>query len=283
MLSQPALIREVKQNIKRAIEVECVASWPRDLVKLLRENYEVLRDYELGEQRIDELARSDWRLRVYRPPNALRAQRTALISKIGEAVQHLDIIGFHCTRLEDDEVEAIKEDGLVPLSRAILDARVRSLVERKLIGEELANRLIQANYSDDENRRGMIWFVSSRSALLDQGGVGSLLGYWGGEALYMPHIGEDSSGTAKILRRIGSPRIVVTRLPINEFDIIWSIGEKIVNGFLRKNGIHTQHSPDIEGHMTRPVEPERIKRIVTHGEPEFENLTQSRSWVFRLD
>ncbi len=106
------------------MEIECVASWPRDLVKLLRENYEVLRDYELEEQRIDKLARLDWRLRVYRPPNALRAQRTALISKIEEAVQHLDIIGFHCTRLEDDEVEAIKRDGLVPLSRAILGKNI---------------------------------------------------------------------------------------------------------------------------------------------------------------
>jgi len=154
VLSQPALIREVKQNIKRAFEIECVAGWQRDLIKLLHENYEVLRDYELEEQRIDKLARSDWRLRVYRPPNALREQRTALISKIEEAVQHLDIIGFHCTRLEDHEVEVIKRDGLVPLSRATLDARVSSLVDKKIIGEELANRLIQANYSDDEKPTG---------------------------------------------------------------------------------------------------------------------------------
>ena len=103
------LIWEVKQNINERSRIECVASWPRDLVELLHENYEVLRDYELEEQRIDKLGRSDRRLRVYRPPNAWRAQRTALISKIEEAVQHLDMIGFHCTRLEDDEVEQSSE------------------------------------------------------------------------------------------------------------------------------------------------------------------------------
>lgn len=35
--------------------------------------------------------------------------------------------------------------------------------------------------------------------------------------------------------------------------------------------------------MAGAVEPDRIKRIVTHGELVFENLTQSRSWVFRFD
>ncbi len=277
------MICEVKQNIKGTIEIECVASWPRDLVELLHENYEVLHGYELEEQRIDKLARSDWRLRVYRPPNALKGQRTILISKIERAVQHLDIVGFHCTRLEDAEVMAISRDGLAPLSRAILDARVRRLVDGEIISEALGSRLIRENYSDHENRRGRIWFVSSRSALLDEDGGGALLGYWGGEALYMPHMSEDASETATALRRIGKPRIFVARLPVNEFDIIWPIGEKIVNGFLRKNGVETQHSPDIEGYMTRPVEPARIKRIVTHGEPEFENLTRSSSWLFRLD
>jgi hypothetical protein len=129
----------------------------------------------------------------------------------------------------------------------------------------------------------MIWFVNSRLLLSDYLGVFRLFRSWGGESLYRSH--ERHPKTGPLLRRIGVPCIVVAALPIQKFQCYGKISYRILWSFLKKNGVDTDQSGDLEGHMKEPVSPTRIKEIIAYGDRRFEALTRCNSWPpsFRLD
>lgn len=166
------------------IDIEAVSTWPKPIVELLTDSLEMLRNYERTRERIDLAARKDVNLRIYRPHNPFSRQRTAVLERTNELLAANDLLGFHCTRLHPDEIASIKRDGLQPLSSAKLRSRIEQRIKAGDIPAALGERLLVKHQADDDNRKGMIWFVNSRSILDDYGGLFRLFRNWGGESLY---------------------------------------------------------------------------------------------------
>jgi hypothetical protein len=262
------------------IDIESVTTWPKPIVELLIDSLEMLRNYERTRERIDLSARKDVNLRIYRPSNRFRPPRDALLERTNELLADNNLLGFHCTRLRPDEIASIKRDGLQPLSSAKLRSRIDERIKAGDIPAALGQRLFVEHQADDENRKDMIWFVNSRSVLDDYSGLFHLFRNWGGESLYNSH--ESDPETGPLLKNLGLPCIVVAALPIRKFQIFSEIGDKIIWSFLRKYGIRTEHSPELEGYMEEPVPPARIIEVVTHGDHRFESLTRSNSWPLSI-
>ena len=94
------------------IEIELPNTWPDELRCLLDDNLDLLRAYESEWARIDRLYDEDVLARVTPQHNPHKAARDELIERVDSLLADKDLLGFHCTRLAEDEATAIKADGL---------------------------------------------------------------------------------------------------------------------------------------------------------------------------
>jgi len=128
-------------------------------------------------------------------------------------IGHLPLRAFHCTRLMDEEAEAIRRQGLVPLSERLVASRIRrAYVSGHLTAAErdtLTSGTVFAS-GNAAGRPGQVCAVMGRTIFSeDPAAVDLMLGLWGGEAIYWAH---ESTALAARLRTLGKPSIVVINL-----------------------------------------------------------------------
>jgi hypothetical protein len=262
------------------IDIEGLYTWPKSIVEILTESFEVLRNYERERKRIDVAARLDVRLRNWRPPNPFSQRRDIVLQRIDELIADEDTLGFHWTRLHAEEIISIKREGLQPLSAAKLRFRIEERIKAGDIPAGLGRRLLADHQADDDHRKGMIWFVNSRSCLTDCSGVFRLFRNWGGESLYNSH--ERDPETGPLLQSVGVPCIVVAVLPISRIRTYHNVAEKFIWSFLGKHGIKTDHSPELEGYLEEPIQPAQVRSIIDYEDQRFEALTRCKSWPWSI-
>jgi hypothetical protein len=122
------------------------------------------------------------------------------------------LLAFHCTRLLNHEVAAIREEGLRQLSEALVSARIEAAHEYLSQDERevLAARHCFATGSQ-ANREGQVCLVLGRTAFDEEPhGCTPLLSTWGGEGIYMG-LSEDRH----VVLRLGRPAIVVTAIDLS--------------------------------------------------------------------
>ncbi len=260
------------------IDLESEETWPDELRSLLQKHTRLLGAFEREQARIDRLYERNVEARIHPPVNRYERRRTAILERVETILSGKNLLGFHCTRLHNDEICAILNEGLVPLSPELVEARVRKRVVSGDITDEIAAKLLSQHRAADENRQGQIWFVFSRSVLAEEGGVYRLFSFWGGEALYMGH--DDDSDSGPVLRRIGSPSIVVSSVRIDEtLESFASVSERFVARWLRKRGTRrTSCPPEMMGYVSAPLGSDRVLKVLTHLDPDFANLTGYRKW-----
>ena len=122
-----------------------------------------MRRYETERRRIDRLCERDLEARWQQPTNPHGTGRGDVLAKASDLIAGAAIIGYHCTRLHGDEIDSIRRDGLLPLSAALAEERVRRRVAAGDLSVEVADLILSKSRADDrhlpERRTGMIWFV----------------------------------------------------------------------------------------------------------------------------
>lgn len=259
-------------------------SWPNEIVKLLESKLALLRSFGERELQIHRSAQDDVLVRINPPTNEYWFERESIAVNVGQLLEGRSIIGWHCTRLCDDEVASLRRAGMYPLSPETLSARLQHRIDNGDIPSSAASRF--ASEHDAKNiHRQMLWFIFDRKCLRDESGVGRFFASWGGEALYNHH--EDDSHTGPILRSIGQPRIVEASLPLKSVDVPELPGEWFVRAFLDHRDIQRPHDARTDGHVRVAVPPEDVCRVFTLGESDFEILTGASRWrrypLARLD
>jgi hypothetical protein len=119
---------------------------------------------------------------------------------------------FHCTRLPDHEVTAIKTEGLVPLTEELVHRRIDRAHELGLLTDEAGEHLRAMNVfalGAEQNREDQVCLILGRDGLNDNGCT-PLLSRWGGEGIYMAD--PDSEAPSAF---IGRPAVVVAAIDLS--------------------------------------------------------------------
>lgn len=264
-----------------ALLLDDEATWPSELKKILDEGMPILRAFFEAEAfkeeaRVKRLQRDAVMMPENPPPNPHQMRKDEIFEAAGRSLAGLSVIGWHCTRLCDDEIEKLRRDGLYPLSPGTFATRLEQRIRAGDIPRAAAKRFANEHKAKDNNRQ-MLWFIFTRSLLQDEDGVGRLFTSWGGEALYVCHERDDDTGP--ILRSIGKPSIIEAEIPIELIQAYWSPAEWITRPYLHRRGVNDGHSPEREGHTRETIGPERIRRVITIDDGDFDALTNSSGWT----
>jgi hypothetical protein len=258
-----------------ALILDDETSWPSELRQILEEGLPILHAFCDEDARIEQLQRDDVVLRVHEPHNPYRHRKEEIYDAVGQSLAGLAIVGWHCTRLCDDEIEVVLRDGMYPLSPETLAARLGRRVWAGDISSAAAKRFTSEHQAHNRHRQ-MLWFIFSRGSLQCESGVNRLFTSWGGEALYVGHERDDYTGP--ILRSIGEPCIIEAELPIRKIEAHWDPAEWIARAFLHRRGISDGHSPERDGYIRETIGPERIRRVIQFSDPDFEVFTRASGW-----
>jgi hypothetical protein len=264
-------------HFEGVIDLESEDTWPEELRSLLEKYTHSLDAFEREKSRILRLCEKSMEARIHPHINRYVRRRTDILERVESILSGKNLLGFHCTRLHQDEIRAILGEGLVPLSPELVVGRVKNRMISGDISEGIAAKLLSQHQAADENRQGMIWFVFSKSLLADESGVWRLFRFWGGEALYGGH--DEDPDTGAVLRRVGSPSIVVASVRLDRaLESIWPVSERFVARWLRRRRIRTEFPPEMEAYMSARLGPDRILWVLTHLDSDFVKLTRYRKW-----
>lgn len=218
--------------------------------------------------------------RVARDPNPHADARAAILAECHDLVFGCRIVGYHCTRLTDDEAVAIQGNGLRTLTPELIEARIRRALDQGLIERGVADIILAKNDGRDRNRAGMAWFVFRTRDLADEGGVGPLFSSWGGEAVYGGY--EDDAAVGPTLARIGRPCIVEAALPAAGIETHCDVGERVMRIYLERRRIRTGHGDGMQGYVREDVPGDAILRVIRRDDLRFKQLTKLDTWQTRL-
>jgi len=250
------------------IDLNSPASWPRPLQEFLDRHERLFADWE------------------HRTETVSPGEYDLAIMALGVILRNYNLRGWHCTRLTDAEVHAIRGTGMVLPDREILGRRIDVLCDAGAIDSTVAVVLKARNQAGEQGRRGMIWFCFYPPRHAGESGIHRFFRYWGGEALYNSH--EVDTVTAPVLARIGQPCLVEADVPIASL-YLGFLPTFIVAKHLHTRGVKVSRASEVrehvqwDGYAVVPVSSLQIRRIIRFLDPEFAELTGHMDWHSRLN
>lgn len=123
---------------------------------------------------------------------------------------------YHCTCLLDHEAAHIRDRGLRPLSRELVEERIDEARAAGIITADEADLLHRSHVyrgRDHGSRSGQVWLFAGQAVLADPINLRALLTTWGGEGMYMERMEPRA-----VLERLGRPAIVAVDLDLTLID-----------------------------------------------------------------
>jgi hypothetical protein len=258
------------------IEADVETTLPQQLRAALSAHASGIAAYQSERARIDRAAEGDVVLRIDRPANPHQHVWDTVLATAEQAVAGRRLVGFHAARLMADEIADIKANGLKVLSEDFLHRRLSKVEASGSMPALIIAALRASNLAAQTNRSGRTCFCFTRETFRDERAVHRLLRSWGGEAMYAHH--ERDLRIGSVLRKVGTPCIVVAAIPVEDIKTYVPIGECLVNMWCGKHNIRTEHAPGFEGHTRKDTGAANIVRVVEFGDAEFDALTGHRQW-----
>ena len=119
--------KPVKFNYVNHLVLDGFDTWPESLINLLTKHTEDLLEYRKEEKKFDKLAETDVMLRINRSVNPREVFWQDKLGQIRKIIKNWRIIGFHCTRLADIEIDEMRTKGLQPLSYKFSLQRIKNI------------------------------------------------------------------------------------------------------------------------------------------------------------
>jgi len=241
-------------------------TWPKEFNILMQSNSELIINFLAEEERIDELCQRDLSVRFSKKElNPYKLNFQNLINDLERIIQKHKLVGIHCTRLLNEEIESLKEDGLKPLSQELAISKIELANSKGVLSDKLKIELLTKDEYRLDCRTDMAYFFHCLSTLKEEHGLRKLFGYWGGEAIYM------YNNDSEELKTIGTPCIVILSVKISELESFLPLSERMIRG-LFKNDFDSQ---DSDSTMRKPV---KVLEVIEHSMEKFEELTNYSTW-----
>ncbi len=259
------IVSENMISFKDHIIFDDIGSWPNDMLNLIRENESSLKAFFEEEHRIDELIKENVSLRYNRPGNAYQEQWDEIINDIETVLNRHSIIGIHCTKLLDWEIEDVEKNGLKRLDRFFSNQRVEKAFAEGVLSKKIKDELIDKKELSNNNRKGYVWVFHCLGTLRDENGLNRLFGLWGGEALYAYL--KDNRG----LKHIGTSCIVFVSIKISELNLYPELSKRMTAFYFNDDYFPYDVDSNIEADLN-------VLRVVRRNEKVFEDLTKIGNW-----
>lgn len=263
---------EIRKLIEhRHIILDIQETWPKELIHTLDQSKALMLSYLEEERRIDEAAEKDVALRINWPINKYQSGWDKSISEIQRIISNYPFSGFHCTRLTENEIRDISENGLIPLSHDLIVLKLNTILEQNFIDSHKYTKCLNSHKTDGSGRLGNVFTFHELRTLKDESGLYRLFRCWGGEYFYWGR--EDNDWFRKSYFNIGKPTIVL--ISLNYEDIKkYNIERRVVKNYLYS------HRDDFCGNDFDGCHKRGLKVLgcITQDEDLFEELTGYRSW-----
>lgn len=198
------------------IDVWSFSTFDDELRRNLDGHSELVQSYKREDRLIDQEYVSGGR-RAARRLNPYHTDHSRFTDNIASLMITRHIRAWHYTRMTDEEVVLLRQDGILPSTPGTLRTRLDGLVDSGIISVEQADRF----FSDSPFQNGqldcrteMFWMVSHPRKPTDYA-VSDLLGSWGGEVVYTWQTCPDLQ---TLLEQIGRPRIFEIEVPLDRAD-----------------------------------------------------------------
>lgn len=261
----------------RVIDFEAKGTWPRRVHEVLSSGFDQLCRYELQKSEIDARCARDVWSRCNPPPNEFEAKRAEVIAEVDALLSTQRVLGFHCTRLLTYEVDAVRLEGLRPLTERFATERIDRALSTGGLLADVARVIRERNKSADPGRVGRVSFVNMRSELACESSVGRFFRCWGGEAIYVGYEPEFDPLVGAVLKNMGEPCIVLAALPAISLDA--TLGAHFARAFLNSRRVR-KVTVSFETQVEQAVPGEWILDVVSCRDRRFEDLTGSSKWKF---
>ncbi len=250
-------------EIKDHIIFDHVDSWPKPIVDLIKGNENSLKDFLIEEnKRIHE---PNFLIRIKYPLNPNQGIWNNITSEIESILYKEKLVGIHCTKLMDYEIEDLYQSGLIPLDKSHAIKRVNKLFENGLISKKLKNKIINKSELEESRRTGKVFTFYNISTLKFEGGLRKFFTYWGGESIYQYL--EDPSE----LRKIGIPCIVLISMNIKDIPKNINLGERFLCIYFDDSycpfGMEFSYNKKLN-----------VLRVIQRDNKHFNDLTNIESW-----
>lgn len=244
------------------MRIEDEQTWPREVVEYLDQFGAILKPWALKRR-----ARND--------PAASAAEYDETIYRFRAVLRSHALHGYHCTRLTDEEVSEIIRNGMRPLSREGLGARIDAVRKAKLVDGDFAKCLLSENQA--HCRAGQIWFCFFPPRRVCERGISHFFRYWGGESLYISHQNETGVIDPR-LGAFGTPCLVEAEVPIARLNPHSSLEDVLVRNYLRRRGHRTRECCDHENYAIMPIPASCIARVIRFPSRDFVRITRCDQW-----
>ncbi len=200
-------------------------TWHKDLLDLIESNRPLIRKYKYVETynfNLHEAAKE------CTPVDYKNLDRTnnynddfeSLKECVKFELKKLTIIGYHATRLTNEEITKIKKDGLITSSKENCYKRAENLLLDGYITKEECNyikSLCILNSPFESDRLGQIWFESGNCDISTKNiGLNNLYKDYGGETI---RNGIEGTPLLKKLNAISKPCNVISYVKLNTVPI----------------------------------------------------------------
>ncbi len=256
-------------------------TWPLVVLNKIKEHEKTLLSYYQEFKRIDKLAENNVQFRISRPHNIYEESWKSIIKEINQNLKDFRLIGFHCTRLVDEEIEDIKQNGLRPLDEEFTATRILRLTLKKQLSKKTSEKLLKNNISNDKGRNGNFCFFHCLSTFQDEWGLYRLFRSWGGEGIFIGHEIESDFETGTELSNIGTPCIVISSLDLDDVGVYPSLGEKMVETWIKKTTLDSEeYCTEFDSIIKNGG---AVLKIIKFEDSLFEELTHYNQWRFKIN
>lgn len=213
--------QERRLDFQNHIVLDWPVTWPVSIISLIEKEQKNLKAFLKEKKRIEKVRSQSKNIcdRVKKYENEFKMYWDKTIYNIQEIIKNEFIVGIHCSRLIDYEIEEIKNNGLQILNSENAIDKINTAFNKGFLSNESRNDLLKIDVFNDNDRKGMLCCFLCFSTLKESEGIDCFFESWGGESIYY------FAKRKEELKKIGMPCLVLLSIKISELSFFYKLSE----------------------------------------------------------